>query len=237
MSSPNIFKVGIICGSTRAPRIAPQITQFVHDTIQQHLSNNKNHPTTDDGALSAPPSSDHPIASLSSSPQPEVQLDIVDIADFHLPLFDEPGIPQAITDPARYAHQHTRAWSARIAALDAFVFVTPQYNWGIPAALKNAVDFLYHEWTGKPAMVVSYGGHGGGHAAAALRLVCTGLRMRVGDEVVSLTFPDREFRDRCFRGEELGLGGGGGRSGTWLKEMEEIVAVWKEMAARFELKG
>lgn len=118
-------------------------------------------------------------------------------------LFDEPGIPQAITDPHQYAHSHTRTWSARLAALDAFVFVTPQYNWGIPAALKNAIDFLYHEWTGKPAMVVSYGGHGGGRAAEA-------LRMRVGGDgssVVNLSFPDDEFRERCFQGRDLGLDG------------------------------
>ena len=46
-----------------------------------------------------------------------------------------------------------------------------QYNWGYPAALKNALDFLYKEWHNKPAGIISYGGHGGGKAAAQLQQV------------------------------------------------------------------
>jgi len=55
--------------------------------------------------------------------------------------------------------------------------VTPQYNWGYPAALKNALDHLYGEWAGKPAMIVSYGGHGGGRCAEQLAQVLQGLHM------------------------------------------------------------
>lgn len=153
MSSPKIFTVGIICGSTRKPRAGLQITTFVHDTIKAHLDD----------------------AAHSDAAAPTVHLDLVDIAAFNLPLFDEPGLPQAVTDASQYVHAHTRAWSARISALDAFVFVTPQYNWSLPAALKNALDYLFHEWAGKPAMVVSYGGRGGGRAAAAAT-----TRRRVG---------------------------------------------------------
>lgn len=86
---------------------------------------------------------------------------------------DEPGVPHA----GDYAFEHTRAWSRKIAAADAFVFVTPQYNWGYPAALKNALDHLYREWAGKPAMIVTYGGHGGDRCAAQLQQVCEGLHM------------------------------------------------------------
>lgn len=225
MSSQNKpFTIGIICGSTRTPRVGPQITQFVRDTIQSHLE----------------------TTTTNNSSDKSFHLVIIDIADFHLPLFDEPGIPQAIKDPSQYTHQHTRHWSARIAPLDGFVLVTPQYNWGIPAALKNAIDFLFHEWAGKPVMVVSYGGHGGGRAAEALRVVCLGLRMGVGERTVNLAFPagDGAFRERCFRGEKLGLGdkgddsggeGGEGRGTTWEKEKGEIVALWEEMVARFEV--
>lgn len=196
------FKVGIICGSTRSPRVGPQITDFVLKTIESHLAS-------------------HPPDGLS------IVLEAVDIADFNLPLFDEPGIPQAITDPSGYAHQHTRDWSARIASLDAFVFVTPQYNWGIPAALKNAIDFLFNEWTRKPGMVVSYGGHGGGKAAEALAVVLQGLRMRTPGRTVNMSFPDREFGGKCFVGGELGLQEEG--SGVWAKERDDIVAVWEDM--------
>lgn len=206
MSSTKGFKVGIICGSTRSPRVGPQITQFVHDTIQSHRD------------------------AQANNSRDTIQLDIVDIADFNLPLFDEPGIPQAITDPSNYAHQHTRDWSARVSSFDAFVLVTPQYNWGIPAALKNALDFLFNEWKGKPAMVVSYGGHGGGHAAAALKTVCQGLRMQVVERTVNLTFPDGEFKNRCVSGKDLGLQAEDNEK--WVKEKEGIVAGWEGLVAK-----
>lgn len=198
------FKVGVICGSTRSPRVGPQIADFVLKTIQSHLASH----------------------SEESSSRP-ITLDVVDIAAFNLPLFDEPGIPQAITDPSGYAHQHTRDWSARVAALDAFVFVTPQYNWGIPAALKNAIDFLFNEWTRKPGMVVSYGGHGGGRAAEALAVVLQGLKMRAPGRTVNLSFPDRVFTGKCFIGADLGLQEEG--NVVWAKERDDIVAVWDEM--------
>ena len=95
--------------------------------------------------------------------------ELVDLANWPLPLDDEPGIPAL----GEYAQEHTRAWGRKIATAAAFVFVTPQYNWGYPAALKNAIDHLYQEWGGKPVTIVSYGGHGGGKCAAQLRQVTT----------------------------------------------------------------
>lgn len=83
--------------------------------------------------------------------------ELVDLKDWPLPMDDEPGVPHA----GDYAFGHTLAWSRKIDAAPAFIFVTPQYNWGYPAALKNALDHLYREWAGKPAMIVTYGGHGG----------------------------------------------------------------------------
>jgi len=103
------------------------------------------------------------------------QFEVVDLRDWPLPMDDEPGIPAAGGD---YALEHTRAWSRKVSEGDAFVFVTPQYNWGYPAALKNALDHLYKEWAGKPAMIVSYGGHGGGRCAEQLRQVLGGLNMK-----------------------------------------------------------
>jgi len=100
--------------------------------------------------------------------------EVVDLRDWPLPMDDEPGMPQ-IGD---YAQEHTRAWSRKIAAAPAFVFVTPQYNWGYPAALKNAIDHLHREWIGKPVMIVTYGGHGGGHCGEQLQLVCQGIGMK-----------------------------------------------------------
>jgi len=100
--------------------------------------------------------------------------ELVDLADWPLPMDDEPGIPAL----GSYTQQHTRDWSAKIAAADAFVFVTPQYNWGYPAALKNAIDHLYKEWEGKPVVIVTYGGHSGNKCAAQLKQVAKGVHMR-----------------------------------------------------------
>jgi len=99
--------------------------------------------------------------------------EVVDLRDWPLPLDDEAAMPHG----GVYEHEHTRAWSGKIAAARAFVFVTPQYNWGYPAALKNALDHLHGEWAGKPAMIVTYGGRGGDRCAQQLQQVCEGLRM------------------------------------------------------------
>ena len=71
----------------------------------------------------------------------------------------------------KYQQPHTKRWAGKIASLDAFVFVSPEYNHGIPAALKNAIDFLFAEWNHKAAGFVSYGGAGGARAVEQLRLV------------------------------------------------------------------
>ena len=71
----------------------------------------------------------------------DAEFELVDIKDFNLPLLDEPVSP--IMD--QYTQQHTKIWSAKIASFDAYVFVTPEYNHGTSGALKNAIDFLYHE--------------------------------------------------------------------------------------------
>jgi NAD(P)H-dependent FMN reductase len=109
--------------------------------------------------------------------------EVVDLKDWPLPMDDEPGVPAG----GVYEHEHTRAWSRKIAGAGAFVIVTPQYNWGYPAPLKNALDHLYAEWAGKPVMIVSYGGHGGGRCAEQLLQVCQGLHMTPVATRIALT--------------------------------------------------
>ncbi|HEY0293958.1 MAG TPA: NAD(P)H-dependent oxidoreductase [Bordetella sp.] len=99
----------------------------------------------------------------------------VDLADWLLPMDDEAALPAL----GPYAQPHTRAWSDKIKSADAVVFVAPQYNWGYPAVLKNAIDHLYHEWRDKPAAIVTYGGHGGTRCAKQLRQVATAVKMRM----------------------------------------------------------
>jgi NAD(P)H-dependent FMN reductase len=112
-----------------------------------------------------------------------LNFELVDLADWPLPMTDEPGIPAG----GVYVHEHTRAWSRKIDGADAFIFVTPQYNWGYPAPLKNAIDHLHKEWRGKPVVIVTYGGHGGNKCAAQLRQVAEGLDMRPAATMPGIT--------------------------------------------------
>lgn len=101
-------------------------------------------------------------------------VDLVDLAEIALPLLDESDHPSR----RRYRNQHTKNWSAIVEATDAFVFVTPEYNYGPPATLKNAVDYLYGEWAYKPVGFVSYGMTSAGmNAVAMLRQIVTPLKM------------------------------------------------------------
>ncbi|WP_420369407.1 NADPH-dependent FMN reductase [Curtobacterium sp. L1-20] len=88
----------------------------------------------------------------------DFEIDFVDLAELALPLMDEPNHPAL----HQYTQPHTVAWSERVAAADAFVFVTPEYNHSFSPALKNALDYLNAEWWRKPYGVVSYGGISGG---------------------------------------------------------------------------
>jgi NAD(P)H-dependent FMN reductase len=98
---------------------------------------------------------------------------VVDIADYGLPLLDEPVPPSQ----GRYSQPHTRAWAETIAGFDGFVFVTPEYNHATSGALKNALDFLYAEWNNKAAGFVGYGSAGGTRAVENLRLVMGELQV------------------------------------------------------------
>jgi len=97
----------------------------------------------------------------------DASFEVVDIAAFDLPLLDE-AVPPMMN---QYAKPHTRAWAAKIATFDAFVFVTPEYNHSTSGALKNAIDFLFREWNDKAAGFVGYGSVGGARAVEHLRLV------------------------------------------------------------------
>src|SRR2546429_4454247 len=95
----------------------------------------------------------------------DAEYELVDIKDFELPLLDEPMPPSM----GQYQQPHTKRWAAKIASLDAFVFISPEYNHGIPAPLKNAIDFLFAKWHNKAAGSVTYGGAGGARAVEQLR--------------------------------------------------------------------
>ena len=103
----------------------------------------------------------------------DAQYELVDIAEFNLPLLDEP-VPPSL---GKYSKPHTKAWAQRIAPFDGFVFVTPEYNHGTSGALKNAIDYLYAEWNNKAAGFVAYGSAGGTRAVEQLRLIMGELQV------------------------------------------------------------
>lgn len=126
---------------------------------------------------------------------------LVDLADFNLPVYDEPQHPSKQS----YEHEHTKAWSRSVAAADAYVFVTPEYNYSPPPSLVNALDYLYVEWNYKPCAFVSYGGVSGGlRSAQAARLMVSTLKMMPLPEGVMIQMPWQQLdEDKQFQGGPL----------------------------------
>lgn len=117
--------------------------------------------------------------------QNDFEVEFLDLKDINLPFLDEPEHPRL----RHYHHEHTKAWSKIIDPADAFVFVTCEYNFGYPAPLKNALDYLYHEWNYKPAGFVSYGGIAGGtRSVQMLKQVVTAQKMMPLAESVNIPF-------------------------------------------------
>ncbi|MET8144932.1 NAD(P)H-dependent oxidoreductase [Sphaerisporangium sp. NPDC005288] len=113
------------------------------------------------------------------------EVEVVDLAELGLPFMDEPHHPRL----RNYLNQHTLDWSAKVDGADAFVFVMPEYNYGYSAPLKNAIDYLFHEWAYKPVGIVSYGGVSGGlRAAQMIKQVVTTLKMTPVVEAVAIPF-------------------------------------------------
>ncbi|MEU8380919.1 NAD(P)H-dependent oxidoreductase [Streptosporangium sp. NPDC048865] len=103
------------------------------------------------------------------------EYELLDLVDFPLPHLDEPVSAKA--GPGLYSKDHTKAWASKVAEYDAYVFVTPEYNHSTSGVLKNAIDFLYQEWTNKAAGFVSYGAVGGARAIEHLRGVLSELQV------------------------------------------------------------
>jgi NAD(P)H-dependent FMN reductase len=124
-------------------------------------------------------------------------VDLVDLAELDLPFMDEPEHPRF----HRYVHEHTKRWSARVAAADAFVFVTPEYNHGYNAPLKNAIDFLHGEWEHKPVGFVGYGGVAAGtRAVQQLKPVVAVLRMTPLSDAVYIPWVNQHLdEERRFQ--------------------------------------
>lgn len=114
----------------------------------------------------------------------DIEYKLVDLKKINLPFFDEPVSPR---ETENYTHQHSRDWSAIVEPADGFIFVTPEYNHGYPPALKNAVDYLYREWKGKPAGFVGYGGSGAQDSIRQMKEVLSRFRMEFSSEQIGIS--------------------------------------------------
>jgi NAD(P)H-dependent FMN reductase len=127
------------------------------------------------------------------------EVELLDLAEIALPFLDEPHHPAQ----QKYTKQHTKDWAATIARGDAYVLVTSEYNHGYPAALKNALDFVYREWNGKPVGFVSYGGISGGtRSVQQLRQITSALQLYSVPAVVHIPFAARHMQDGAFVADE-----------------------------------
>jgi len=120
---------------------------------------------------------------------------VADLKEVNLPILDEPKHPRF----QQYEHEHTKVWSAIVGAADAFVIVTPEYNFSLPPALVNAFDYLYKEWNYKPAAFVSYGGISGGMRSVQMsKMILTAMKVMPIPDAVALPFFSTHMKDGVF---------------------------------------
>lgn len=152
-------KIGIILASTRYVRQGFGVANYIHDVVG-------------------------PLAAKSG-----VSIDTIDLADHPLPFYDEPAYPMMLpgdNPTPHYTNSYAKKWSTVISQYNAYIFVTPEYNGSIPAVLKNALDYLFHEWRGKPVGIVSYGTAGGVRASAHLAEILSIFKVNTVATKVSL---------------------------------------------------
>ena len=101
--------------------------------------------------------------------------ELIDLRDYQLPFFNEPMSPA--TSKGNYTNEAAKKWAQKVAEADGYIMVTPEYNHGYSAVLKNALDYVYAEWNNKPVAFVAYGSMGGARAVEQLRGVAVELQM------------------------------------------------------------
>jgi NAD(P)H-dependent FMN reductase len=157
--------VGIIVGSVRTNRVGSSVASFVKSIIES----------------AAPP-----------NPDIETKFTLIEIADFKLPVFNEPILPAMVPEHGEFQFEHSKAWSAEIAKYDAYIVITAEYNYGLPGGLKNAIDYLYHAWIGKPVLIIGYGILGGIYAVPDLTRILSNMHLDVVETKPAFEFPNRD---------------------------------------------
>ncbi|VZI02824.1 unnamed protein product [Fusarium fujikuroi] len=154
-----IKNIALITTSTRKSRVGPQITSVINDILTGDADASKN-----------------------------TKISLVDVANFNLPVFNEEIMPAMVPDKGSFKHAHSIAWSNEIKKYDGYIFVIPEYNFGLAGGTKNAVDYLYNEWIGKGVLIISYGIFGGNSASEQLDKTLKGMKLNVVDTRPALGF-------------------------------------------------
>lgn len=203
-----VSSIAIITASTRTPRVGPHVAALVKSLLDADAKAS--------GAALVP----------------------VDLATFNLPVYNEAIIPGMIkpaqADSPKYAHAHSIAWSDEIKRHDAYVFVINEYNYGIAGATKNAIDYLMHEWKGKPVALVSYGIKGGAFASDQTKHILENMGLKVAATRPQLAFSGGSGPDLFAAMLQGALGDE--QKATWEKEkggevrkaFAEVLALLKE---------
>lgn len=154
------------------------------------------------------------------------ETELLELASINLPFLNEPEHPRL----QRYVHNHTKQWSEKINGSDAFIIVLGEYNYGMPAPIKNAIDYLVHEWKYKPVAFVSYGGVSGGiRSLQMIKQVVTGLNMMPLAEAVNVPFFTKHFNDHgVFAPEKVQEDA----ATTMLKELARWATAMKRMRTK-----
>lgn len=142
---------------------------------------------------------DHPAQWIKElgAERSDLDFEIVDLRDYDMPLFNEAGSPAYAPSESVTA----RRWQEKVAGFDGYIFTAAEYNRGPTAVLKNALDYAYNEWKGKPAAFVGYGGVGGARAIEQLRLIAVELQMAPIRAGVHIMFPT--YMDVVQNGKKL----------------------------------
>jgi NAD(P)H-dependent FMN reductase len=127
----------------------------------------------------------------------DVSVEFVDLQDWNLPMFNLPKPPMM----GNYEDALQRRWADKVTQGDAYIFVSPEYNHGYTAVLKNALDYLYGEWAYKPISFISYGSVGGARAVEQLRQVVIELKMIPTREALLIFDAGHKFKDDAFVGD------------------------------------
>jgi NAD(P)H-dependent FMN reductase len=192
-----MFKIALIAGSTRTPRVCTNIASWVHDV-------------------------------LKTRPSDDLQIEPIAIADFNLPIYDESVVPSMVPALRQFTKEHSKKWSSTIASFQGYIFVIPEYNGGMAGGTKNAIDYLFNEWPGKPVAIISYGVQGGSQANAQLSYSLEKvMQVKVVPTKIMLSFASSTDGMSAFDEGILGedtkkAWNEGGKKGQIFKAWEEI---------------